>query len=229
MRADLNLMMSCVGLGHVSLSELGGNIPSQTSPAPDDLRAEDWAVEERVSAVLGAVDGPGAYREDVDPIEMACRIQKSMWQTGKNVTETARDLGRSRAYIRNHIRLLRLPIAVQDHVSEGRLCEGHARAIAKMRDPEAMARLIIRWQVSVRGAEIMARRLRYIGPDGRLLRETAIPNTAKAENMIAALMGYKVRIKDRAGRGQIAIDYNSPKEFLDIIGRLTRGIEGLSS
>ncbi len=219
MDRDLSLMMNAVGLWGTLYAELGGNDPR----AAND-RGGSYATAG--SGLSDPPDMPDCYRRDLDPIERACRLQLFIWRDKLTVTEAARQLGRSRAYVRNHLRLLRMPIAVQDHVQAGRLSEGHARAIAKMRDPEAMADLIIRRQLSVRAAETLARRLRYIGPDGELLRETAIPDTALYENLIEHKLNMKVEVKDRAGRGKVVVHYNSPDEALEVFSRLTTDDDG---
>ncbi len=273
MACDLSLLMRSVGLGGISLSELGDNYPSfesrplkasfgaplqgdaprsgsrfakrvkhsneqrrdwsfvppsfetpQAAPQDEVALCENW---DEMGQLQNRAELASCYQRDIDPIERARRIRALMGHQGLNVTEMARELGRSRAYIRNHLRLLDLPTVIQEHVEHGRLMEGHARAIAKMRDPEAMARLIIRRRLSVRDAETMARRLRYVGPDGLLLRDTAIPNTVMVENLIEDALGFKVRVKDRAGRGQIVISYKSPEQFQEIVGRLVRTFDGL--
>lgn len=217
MDRDLVMMMQAVGLKGALLADLGRNDPRVVLGSA----ANDTGPHHSDPDPTDPPDMPECYRRDIDPIEMACRIQLMIWKSDLTVTEAARRLGRSRAYVRNHLRLLRLPIAVQDHVQAGRLREGHARAIAKMRDPEAMAELIIQGQLSVRAAETMARRLRYIGPDGELLRETAIPNTELYENLVAYKLGMKVEVKDRAGRGKVVVHYTTPDEALEIFHRLT--------
>ena len=229
---DLSLMMRSVGLGDIPLSELGGNHPglslkseikpeTKRRPGPNRRAAAAQSAED-VFVELPAVDNKA-----IDPIEQARRIERLMARENFNVTAAAHHLGRSRAYVRNHIRLLNLPQKIQDHVKEGRLTEGHARAIAKMRDPEAMARLIIKRQLSVRAAELMARRLRYIDAEGRLTRETAIPNTRLAEHMIESALGCKAEVKDRAGRGKLVLHYKSPDEFQNLVGGLVRVFSGL--
>ena len=231
MAQDLSLMMRSVGLGGISLSELGDNHPGLCPPSfqTPSFQIPSRESRRRMPAPQDEAEPgelPACYQRDINPIERARRFEAMMRRQKLNITQLARELGRSRAYIRNHLRLLSLPQTIQDHVIAGRLSEGHARAISKMRDPEAMARLIIRRQLSVRDAETMARRLRYVGPDGMLLRETAIPNTALAENLIEDALGFKVQIKDRAGRGQIVVQYKSPKEFQEIVGRLVRTFDG---
>ncbi|NNE56608.1 MAG: hypothetical protein HKN36_00740 [Hellea sp.] len=239
MKGDLEQLLAHVGLGDIPLSELGGNYPGKDSAqAARDKKARDrdaQIYQRRPSAWRAnqiargePAELPLAYQPsnnclaEENPIDIAFDLQTEMWRTGHNVTDMAHEIGRSRAYVRNHLRLLKLPLEIQDHVSQGRLSEGHARAIAKMRDPKAMARLIIKRQISVRGAETIARRLRYIGPDGLLSRETAIPQTHYAEGMIEAALGCKARLKDRAGRGKFEIHYKNPAQAQEILDRLCR-------
>ena len=69
-------------------------------------------------------------REDLNSIEEAKGMQEMMSAFGLNQEETAQTIGKSRAYVANALRLLRLPQDVQDMVMDGRLSAGHARAIA---------------------------------------------------------------------------------------------------
>ena len=231
MERNLRLMMDHVGLADVPVAALGGNHP------------EAWRDEAEVDGTLGRMPRhrldkardasleitlPPEPSDDPDPVEQAIRMQILMREKKLNVTELARELGRSRAYVRNHLRLLSMPNAIVEHVRAGRLSEGHARVLAKMRDPEAIARLIIRRQLSVRQTEVIARRLRYIGPDGQLLADTAIPNSKFAEDILEDALGAKVRIKDRAGHGIIEVHYRSPNEARALFQGLTKMFAGLS-
>ncbi len=222
MDRNLRIMMDHAGLADVPIEELGGNHPFHTGPVeipppygttepPPKIPPKSKRPDPHKRPPLPAAFPPPPA-DDPNPVELAIRMQKFMWAKKLNVTELARELGRSRAYVRNHIRLLYMPNTITEHVRTGRLTEAHARTIGKMRDPEAIARLVINRQLSVRQTELIARRLRYIGPDGQLLRDTAIPNSKWAEEILEDALGFKTRIKDRAGRGKIEIYYNSPKE-----------------
>jgi len=163
-----------------------------------------------------------SYEDETSPIDRALYIRQMMAQDNLNVTETARRMRRSRAYVRNHLRLLALPMAVRDFVDEGAISMGHAMAIAKMRDPVTLAETIIRRQLSVRKAETLARRLRHVDENGTLSHETAIPRIAYCEELMEMAIGSKVRIADRAGRGKITISYKSPDQFEDTVHRLIK-------
>ena len=69
-------------------------------------------------------------RADLNSIEEARGMEEMMSAFGLNQEETAKTIGKSRSYVTNALRLLRLPQDVQDMVMDGRLSAGHARAIA---------------------------------------------------------------------------------------------------
>ncbi|NYM36070.1 chromosome partitioning protein ParB, partial [Salmonella enterica subsp. enterica serovar Typhimurium] len=74
--------------------------------------------------------------------------------------ELAARIGRSRPQISNTIRLLRLPVPVQQRVAAGVLSAGHARAILSVETPEQMQRLadkVVNEDLSVRATEAAAK------------------------------------------------------------------------
>src|SRR5438270_9517045 len=71
--------------------------------------------------------------------------------------EAAQVVGKSRSHVANTLRLMQLPGTVQDHVLQGRLSAGHARAIATAKNPAALADVIVSKGLSVRDAEALAR------------------------------------------------------------------------
>ncbi len=213
------------------LKEMTGTIPKRGQRRSDPHR-RPWLPADLSAEALGLPLKEGETDTlnplELNPIALARRLEIFRYRSNLNITQIAAKLGRSRAYVRNHLRLLDLPPAIKDHVEAGRLTEGHARIIGKMRDPIPMARLTIRRQLSVRQVELMARRLRYIGPHGALLRETAIPNRKTMEDMLEDVVGLKVRVHDRAGRGKIEIHYNSPDEAQSIANAIGHVFIGLS-
>jgi ParB family chromosome partitioning protein len=126
------------------------------------------------------------------------------------------------------IRLLDLPPEVQDLVRGGALSMSHARAILGLSDEIDRIRLaerVIREELSVRAV-------------GRLIRDGATapkrrvaprkpPQVMALESELRGILGTKVRIEDRRGKGRILIDYYSPEEFERIVDAL-RGERGFS-
>ena len=156
----------------------------------------------------------------------AHKTRAYMDEHGVMVKEAAEALGYETKKIYQAISLTKLPEEVKDYIRAGRMSVGHGRAIVKMRDPAAAARLIIARSMSVRQAETLARRLRYINPDGTLSSDTAIPFTYGAEEMMRLALGMKVEFADRGGRGKISISYKSPEEAQYVCDLLTKPYYG---
>ena len=100
------------------------------------------------------------HRSELNPLEEASAYQQLLSDFGITQEELASRIGRSRPQISNTIRLLKLPLPVQQRVAAGVLTAGHARAILSLEDPEAMQRLadkIVNEDLSVRAAEAAAK------------------------------------------------------------------------
>src|SRR6478735_6086115 len=96
------------------------------------------------------------HRSELNPLEEASAYQQLLEDFGITQEELASRIGRSRPQISNTIRLLKLPVPVQQRVAAGVLSAGHARAILSLESPEAMLRLsdkIVNEDLSVRAAE----------------------------------------------------------------------------
>lgn len=102
-------------------------------------------------------------REDLNPIERAQAFQRLIEEFGLPVVEISKRIGKSESYVSNTLRLLVLPDAIKDGLISDAITEGHARAIAGLNDVKLMVdayKTILADNVSVRGAEDLARRLK---------------------------------------------------------------------
>ena len=73
-------------------------------------------------------------REDLNPIEEAQAIEKMIDTYGLTQEQVSKSLSKSRPYIANALRLLKLPEKIQDMITEGMLSPGHARALVAVKD-----------------------------------------------------------------------------------------------
>ncbi len=101
-------------------------------------------------------------REDLNPIEEANAFRQLSEEFGLTQDEIARQVGRARPTITNTLRLLELEPGVQAAVADGRLSEGHARALVGLPAIQQLhlVSTIVDAGLSVRQAEELARRLR---------------------------------------------------------------------
>jgi ParB family chromosome partitioning protein len=96
------------------------------------------------------------HRANLNPLEEASAYKQMLEDFGTTQDQLADKLGRSRPQITNTLRLLKLPMDVQDKVAAGVLSAGHARALLSTNDENTMRALasrVIREGISVRGLE----------------------------------------------------------------------------
>lgn len=165
------------------------------------------------------------HRSELNPLEEASAYQQLLSDFGITQEELASRIGRSRPQISNTIRLLKLPLPVQQRVAAGVLTAGHARAILSLEDPEAMQRLadkIVNEDLSVRAAEAAAK-----APDAGRSRPSKPQAGARRAHLdeVAERLGdrlnTRVKISLSARKGQISIDFASIQDLnriLDEIG-----------
>src|ERR687898_2717826 len=106
-------------------------------------------------------------REDLNPLETAAAYQALMDGFGLSKEQLANRLGKSRAAVTNTLRLTHLPERVRTLLSEGKLTEGHARALLGLETEEQMLQLaqkVVAEKLSVRKTEELVRE-RLSNPD----------------------------------------------------------------
>lgn len=116
-------------------------------------------------------------REDLNPIERAQGLQRLIDEFTITVTEIAKRIGKSPAYVSNSLRLLALPDAIKDGIISEDITEGHARAIAGLTDVKQMVevyKIILTEGASVRRAEELVRKIK---------EKTEIPKKAQASKI----------------------------------------------
>jgi ParB family chromosome partitioning protein len=164
------------------------------------------------------------HRSQLNPLEEASAYQQLLEDFGITQEELATRIGRSRPQISNTIRLLKLPVPVQQRVAAGVLSAGHARAILSLDDAAAMQRLadkIVNEELSVRAAEAAAKM-----PDAKAARGTKPQAGARRGHLdeVAERLGdrlnTRVKISLTARKGQISIDFASIQDLNRILEEL---------
>lgn len=170
---------------------------------------------------IGIVEN--VQRADLSPLEEAMGYRALMERFGRTQEAIAQTVGKSRSHVANTMRLLSLPEVVQTHLAEGRLTAGHARAIAAAPDPAALAQDVVARGLSVRQAEALARR----SPQAAKPQKAPDPvskdtDTRALEEDLAEVLGLKVDIVDRGGRGELRLQYETLEQLDDLCRRLTQ-------
>ncbi|MBQ1484180.1 MAG: ParB/RepB/Spo0J family partition protein [Eubacterium sp.] len=159
-------------------------------------------------------------REDLDPIEEAMGLQQMASIYGMTQEEISRSVSKSRPYIANSLRLLKLPDSIKSYVSSGELTPGHARAIlaAPGSKQEEIARRIIKDGLTVRAAEKLAAQ----GGAARRkpLKRVKSREVLSVEEELKNVLGTKVSIVAKGRGGTIEVEYYSDEELNRLIDLL---------
>jgi ParB family chromosome partitioning protein len=172
--------------------------------------------DDRMALSLALIEN--LQRDDLSPLDAAHGYQRLAAEFKLAAAELARLVGKDRSTIANTLRLLKLPLDVQNLVQERKLTEGHARALLALDEPAAISRLaprIVEHGWSVREVEAMVRGDTPDKPRGQMMKKPAPhkPATADARRVEDALrkrLGTDVRLTaKRRGRGLLTISYYS--------------------
>ena len=177
----------------------------------DDVQVLEIAVIENVQrANLNAIEEASAYQQLIEKFR---RTQE----------EVADSVGKSRSHVANTLRLMNLPEAVRQHVLEGRLSAGHARAILTADDPAALAEIIIAKGLSVRDAENLARNTPSAArPQSAAKRKPVKDTDTQAlEADLSDVLGLDVEVVDRGGVGELKIKYATLEQLDELCRKLT--------
>ncbi|GAA1997668.1 ParB/RepB/Spo0J family partition protein [Microbacterium ulmi] len=164
------------------------------------------------------------HRSELNPLEEASAYQQLLEDFGITQEELATRIGRSRPQISNTIRLLKLPVPVQQRVAAGVLTAGHARAILSLETPEAMQRLadkIVNEDLSVRAAEAASK-----APDAGArpsVKPQAGARRAYLDEVAERLgdrLNTRVRVSLGARKGQITVDFATIQDLNRILEEL---------
>jgi ParB family chromosome partitioning protein len=171
-------------------------------------------------------------REDLNPLETAAAYQALMDSFGLTKEQLAMRLGKSRAAVTNTLRLVQLPERVRAMLQDGRISEGHARALLGLKSEEEMLRLAERVheeKLSVRKTEELVRRM--LSGEERGEKGTASRRGergfggeyAEVSRMIQEKIELPVRIKPSRRGGKLEIQFRDREQLEAIVSLLTSG------
>jgi ParB family chromosome partitioning protein len=161
-------------------------------------------------------------REDLNPIERARAYQSLADQFSLTHEDIAHRVGKSRVTVTNTLRLLNLPVILQQSLQSGEISEGHARsllALPSARAMEAALDSILGLGLNVRQTELLVSKLSGKAPTSRKLT----PRSAEAEDLENRLRQFfhtKVLLSKGTRGGTISISFYSDEELNAILDRL---------
>jgi len=158
-------------------------------------------------------------REDLNPVEEAEGIRQMIDTYGLTQEQVSKSVGKSRPYIANCLRLLKLPEVIREYLADGILSTGHAKAIAAVNDEEKQIRLAetaIKEGLSVRQLEKLAKedKVKTV-PKSRPRVKNA--DVKRVEEDLKLALGTKVNLNQKGKKGTIEIEYYSKEELERLI------------
>lgn len=158
-------------------------------------------------------------REDLNPVEEAQAYKRLMEEFDLTQEELSSQIGKSRSYISNSIRILNLDNEVLDHISSGDLSQGHGKAILSIKDKEEqikIAKEILNKKLNVRDTENLTRNKNNVEKD---LEESYI---ISIEEKLMMALGTKVNLLQGEKKGKIEIEYYGDEDLERLLEVLTR-------
>ncbi|MCI7617812.1 MAG: ParB/RepB/Spo0J family partition protein [Firmicutes bacterium] len=158
-------------------------------------------------------------REDLDPIEEAEGISQMIETYGLSQEQVSKSLGKSRPYITNQLRLLKLPEEIRKMVSDGRLSSGHVRALITIDDEEKQIKLAVQaveQGMSVRQVEALAKANKNV-KKSKSAKKKKSADVKRVEEDLKVALGTKVNLNQNGKKGKIEIEFYSKDELERLI------------
>ncbi|MDO4382961.1 MAG: ParB/RepB/Spo0J family partition protein [Eubacteriales bacterium] len=178
--------------------------------------------DEKQNLIVAIIEN--MQREDLDPMEEANGIQQMIHKFGFTQEQVSESLGKSRAYIANSVRLLKLPEEIQKMIRSGKISATHGRTLLGIQDPRKrlmLAERIEKEGLSVRTVEEIAKKLK-----GEQKEEKKKEKKVKSAEILAVesdlrnVIGTKVSIVQGKKSGKIELEYYSIDELNRLIDLL---------
>ena len=183
-------------------------------------------IDETTTAELALIEN--IQRQDLNAIEEAEGYRQLIQRHGHTQDAIGKLVHKSRSHVTNLLRLLELPPFVRESLMKGDISMGHARAVAAAEDPEALTRMVIAKDFSVRQTEEQVRREKNRpGPGHDIARASARnanpvdADLAALERQLADILGLKVVVSHKEQGGTVALHYSSLEQLDMICQRLS--------
>ena len=164
-------------------------------------------------------------REDLNAIEVALAFRNLIDTYNLTQERLSERLGKKRATIANHLRLLKLPAEIQLGLRDHKLEMGHARALLSVDDPKQQLKLynlILKDGLSVRRVEELAKKLSEdSSADIKDKIKEAKRDFSELQHQLSSRLGSAVKITQKAdGKGAVTINFSNEEGLKKLIEKL---------
>jgi ParB family chromosome partitioning protein len=172
-------------------------------------------------------------RENLNCIDEALAYFQLMQDFSLTQEEVAARVGKDRATVANHLRLLRLPEAIIDDLKRQILSFGHGKALLSVEDNDVRLRVraeVVQKRLSVRDTEALVEAFKQrakAGENGAAAGNGAASSLTPIQSRLATLsqeltrqMSTRVEIKGSERKGKIVLHYGSRQELDRILAAM---------
>ncbi|MDD3818269.1 MAG: ParB/RepB/Spo0J family partition protein [Actinomycetota bacterium] len=188
-------------------------IPSIVVNDIDDISSLEMALIENI------------HREDLSPMEKAHTYKQLIEEFKITHEKLSKRIGKSRTSITNTLRLLTLPIEIQKMINEGKISEGHARAILTLDNDNEKIKLsnhIIENDLSVREAEKIAERKKGLAAETKAKKVLQLSKIPEITSELSEFLNAPVKITMSKKKGKIIVEFGTVKDLERIVKRIVR-------
>lgn len=165
-------------------------------------------------------------REDLNSIEVALAFRNLIDTYNLTQERLSERLGKKRATIANHLRLLKLPAEIQLGLRDHKIEMGHAKALLSVEDPKLQLKiynLILKNGLSVRKVEEIVK-----NSENEVIKKSKENNLKsdyhEIQNLLSERFGSAVKISQKSnGKGSITINFSNDEELSHLIQKLSEG------
>ncbi len=191
-------------------------IPAYIIRFDDDYKLLELAIIENVQ------------REDLNPIDLANGYKKLVEECHLTQEEIAKRVGKDRSTITNILRLLKLPISIQDSLKKEEINLGHAKALLSLPDSTAMKQV---WE-KIKTEGLTVRQTEQTISNWKLKKTMNSKQKSKPirkdesliaiQNELMRSLGTKVTIEHNNNKGRLIIEFYNQQEFERLVEILSR-------
>jgi ParB family chromosome partitioning protein len=184
-------------------------------------------VSEQQAAEMTVIEN--LQRRDLNCIDLARAYIMLSQDFGLTQEQIGQRVGIARESVSNYMRLAKLPQLVQTYLHNGQLEFSHARVLLNLEDPDVVARVAHKaamdnWSVDQLEKFVLfdpsmagVKKKESRGGGGARWVD---PNVRAAQRELERILGVRVRIRDRKGKGKITLEYSTLEDFDRVIGML---------
>lgn len=167
------------------------------------------------------------HRSNLNPIDEALSYRNLMEQFNYTQEKAAEAVGKSRTVVANKLRILTLPTDIKRAIKEGKISEGHAKALLAIEDPkkrQLVFEKILANGLNVREVEQEAKNHSTVVKEHTRVSSEIDLETKHLADDLATYFGSRVVIKKSGKGGRVEIEYYSAEELNRIYQKI-KGIE----